>query len=351
MVTRRSSFTDIYLEADGLAKEISMVEDDGSISVADRQFEPIQWTNSTLDSPTIGQAVLDGTQISLQARNEAVLVSLSAEGKARPDRWAAYPDGRNVAYEISCFDYLNSIKMPGGRLGKRSNEVTSITEPFPSPSECSLVEREIHTVAEPVDLAPGFELESPDDESLSRLGLHPNRALAKATHPLPTELSSALLAKAKRPSLRHCATGWKSRKCGVGTAPPSIRTGPSTASRAAHWACRITTSVSAAMATSTRAAPRRCAARVIPGRARPAMSWSSKRCRTAPDAPLRSVAVASLPGIPCRTLPACCAEIIHAQTADVIPKSLRARCVTERCVATAGLRTHVLPARASMPCR
>ncbi|BBY73599.1 hypothetical protein MPRF_04980 [Mycolicibacterium parafortuitum] len=226
MVTRRSSFTDIYLEADGLAKEISMVEDDGSISVADRQFEPIQWTNSTLDSPTIGQAVLDGTQISLQARNEAVLVSLSAEGKARPDRWAAYPDGRNVAYEISCFDYLNSIKMPGGRLGKRSNEVTSITEPFPSPSECSLVEREIHTVAEPVDLAPGFELESPDDESLSRLGLHPNRALAKATHPLPTELSSALLAKAKRPFTASLRNGLEVKEMwrGHGTAVHTYRT-------------------------------------------------------------------------------------------------------------------------------
>ncbi|MGD9512519.1 SNF2-related protein [Mycolicibacterium sp.] len=226
MVTRRSSFTDVYLEADGLAKEVSMVEDDGSISVADRQFEPMQWTNPTLDSPTIGHAVLDGIRISLQSRNEAVLVALSADGKARPDRWAAYPDGRNLAYEISCFDYLNSIKMPGGRLGKRINEVTSITEPFPSPSECSLVGREIHTVAEPVDLEPGFELESPDDESLDRLGLHPNRALARATHPLPTELSAALLTKARRPFTASLRNGLEVKENwrGHGTGTFSYRT-------------------------------------------------------------------------------------------------------------------------------
>lgn len=226
MVTRRASFTDLYLEADGLAKEVSTVCDDGSISVADRQFEPMQWTSPAGDSPIIGNAALDGTQISLQSRNEAVLVFVSTDGQPQPDTWTACPAGRNLAFQIAGFDYLNSIRMPGGKIGKRIHEITTITAPFPSPSECTLVEREIRTVAELVELESGFELESANDESLAALGVRPNHAIAKTTRPLPTGLSTALLTKTSRPFTASLRNGLEVKENwrGHGTAVHTYRT-------------------------------------------------------------------------------------------------------------------------------
>lgn len=48
--------------------------------------------------------------------------------------WAACPESVSLKYQIGCFDYLQSIKMPGGRLGKHVHDVRAITGAFPSPS-------------------------------------------------------------------------------------------------------------------------------------------------------------------------------------------------------------------------
>ncbi|MBB3747682.1 superfamily II DNA or RNA helicase [Mycolicibacterium sp. BK634] len=197
LVTRRSNFVDAYLEADRIVREVSHNTDDGSPRVTDVQTADIRWHVPTPDEPTVGVVELADIYVTLQRRNEAILVST----RHRADElsmWIAYPEISTAAEQLGCYDFLCSLGAAGGRLGKRTDDVLQIDGDFPTPSECELRERDIRPVANLVDLTADTDIVPADGASLTALGVSPNHAAAQGILRLPNELSAALLDRTNR---------------------------------------------------------------------------------------------------------------------------------------------------------
>lgn len=226
LVTRRSTFTDIYLEADGLVEEVLVIGDDGAPEACALNSADFEWREPSVLISEVAVAELGKLRITVQRRNEALLVTAKHLRDLWEKHWVACPEAYSVAHQIGCFDYLKSTRTPGGRLGRRAIEPHSITAPFPSPRECHLVDREIHPIAELVDLDSESELISADDESLHALGIKPNHAVARNTSPLPAGLNSALLDRAKRSFTAALRNGFEVTETwrGHGTANHEYRT-------------------------------------------------------------------------------------------------------------------------------
>lgn len=199
MVTRRSEFTDVYLESDRLVEETSVVVDDGSLNVNNVQTAQLQWRKPYSNDPLLADAELGGVRITLQRRNEAVLVEAHVPPQSMtPERWVACPPEHYIADQFGCYDLLRSRGAPGGRLGMRTDEALSITSPFPEPTDCHLVDRTIRHVAELVELDFDDGLTSLDAASLEALGVHPDTAATLHLPVLPDDLGRALLSRATR---------------------------------------------------------------------------------------------------------------------------------------------------------
>nr|WP_269770360.1 helicase-related protein [Mycobacterium dioxanotrophicus] len=200
MVTRRSTFTDVYLEADRLVEETSTKNDGGSIKVESERIAEFQWREPSITSPLLAEAQLGQVRVALQRRNEAVLVEAHVlSHAAAPKRWAACSAGYSIADQLGCYDFLRSFGAPGGRLGMRTDGMLSIDEPFPAPTECHLVNRSIRQIAELIELESDQPLVSVDTGTLATLGVRPNKAAAQGVSALPDELNRALLSRAARP--------------------------------------------------------------------------------------------------------------------------------------------------------
>lgn len=200
MVTHRARFTDIYLEPDGLVREVSVVGDDGALVVNSVESAELHWVEPSTDDAALADAAIGDLRVSLQRRNEAVLITAHTDAGSGEEaqQWIACPEGRSVAHQLGCFDYLQSAGTPGGRLGKLADEVLSIVAPFPSPTECHLVDRTIAPVAELVELDSDADLVPADDASLEALAIHPDTIAAQYISALPSELSRHLLNQATR---------------------------------------------------------------------------------------------------------------------------------------------------------
>lgn len=199
IVTRRSSFVDTYLEADRLVQETSTVTDDGAVAVSDVQSAPFRWRTPSVTDALIADASIGDSRVLLQRRNDAVLVQLEKRGSDEPAQWVACPDGAQVAHQLGCFDYLSSLGTPGARLGKRTGELLKLYPPFPTPTECRLVQRDIQQVARVMDYEPEVDVTTADDASLAALGVRPDTKAAKQLGTLPTHLNQALIDQTRRP--------------------------------------------------------------------------------------------------------------------------------------------------------
>ncbi|WP_233717032.1 helicase-related protein [Mycolicibacterium vinylchloridicum] len=197
LVTRRSYFVDAYLEVDRIVREASYNTDDGSPRVTDVQTADIRWHSPASGESVVGVAELADIYVTLQRRNEAILVS-ARQRDAELGMWIACPEISSAAEQLGCYDFLCSLGMPGGRLGKRTGEVLQIVGDFPTPSECELYERDIRPVASLAELAADTDVVSADSASLTALGVVPNHVAAQNILELPNELAAALLDKTNR---------------------------------------------------------------------------------------------------------------------------------------------------------
>lgn len=199
VVTYRSTFDDMYLDSDGLTREHSVTDDDGSLKVTRTESVPYSWYQPLTHSSDLAAADLGGLRVSLHRRNECVLVQCRDAINASVHQWAAIPHGHNLNAELGWFRYLESLGMPGGRLGKFAEEVLTMVTPFPVPSECELVDRTIKPVTVLAESAPGDELVSANDSMLELVGHTPDATEDRSISALPAAMNHILLQRVARP--------------------------------------------------------------------------------------------------------------------------------------------------------
>ncbi|GLD03054.1 hypothetical protein Mkiyose1088_49200 [Mycobacterium kiyosense] len=229
IVTRRSKFVDIYLEADRVVRETVTVADGGGMILNNRQEAHLVWREPSLDSDVLAEVVISDALVALQRRNDAVVVSTYVEGQIDSDppaQWHSCPDARSLALQLACFDRLQSLGMPGGRLAKRADEALNITGHFPSPSECQLASRKIEPISVLAEPDSTTVLMPADVASLKKLGLSLDITAAQAFSPLLPSLGRALQKHAVRSFTAVVLNGFEvvERWRGHGTAVHSYRT-------------------------------------------------------------------------------------------------------------------------------
>jgi hypothetical protein len=227
IVTRRSKFTDIYLESERLVEQVSVVTDDGTLETIDQRSAPLRWREHSVDNATLAEGDLGGVRVSLRRRNDAILITAHADGQsADPAEWIALPDATSAAEQLAWFDLLFSRGMPGGRIGRRTGEAQAMSGSFPSPSECELVERTVRPVAELVTIDAESELAPADEGSLAALGARRDRPPSELPDLVPAELNRALLHLTERSFTTAVCNGFEVREAwrGHGKATHQYRT-------------------------------------------------------------------------------------------------------------------------------
>lgn len=224
VVTHRSHFVDTYLDAERLVCEESILTDEGSERITASNAVELQWRAPSTDQSTVAEASLDDIRVTLERRNEALLVRAGREGDDL-GQWVACPTGMSPAEQLGCYDYLRSLGTPGGRLGRRATAVESIVGQFPSPSECGVTERAIRPTAGLVDIDDDTEIVPADSASLAALGIsrvHGTRTITE----MPAELANRLLARAARPFTAALCNGLEVTETwqGHGTATHTYKT-------------------------------------------------------------------------------------------------------------------------------
>jgi superfamily II DNA or RNA helicase len=224
VVTRRATFTDVYLNTEHLVEQTSVVNDDESLTLIGERSAPVRWREESLDDPALARAELDGIQVCLARRNDAVLVTAHIDGDTR--QWAAVPEGASTADQLAWFEILKSRGTPGGRVGRKTPEAQTLAGNFPYPSECELVDRTIQPVAELSDThVPLNEGAPADPASLTALGVSSTVDPARLPALLPTALSRALLQRTARSVTTLLRNGLEVREVwrGYGTATHQYR--------------------------------------------------------------------------------------------------------------------------------
>lgn len=199
LVTHRSRFTNFYLETDRVVKELTSVGDDGSLTTDAVEASQLRWHSHSDDASTLATAVVGPVRVFIRARNEAVLASIQKPNDLGSEQeWVATPDDASLPHQLGAFSYLDSQGKPGGRLGKRANEPQSIEGPFPAPSECTLLTRDVRPVVERIGIDSESDPVPVDATTLETFGVQPNRHAAQRLLRLPDELTQALLIRAGR---------------------------------------------------------------------------------------------------------------------------------------------------------
>lgn len=197
VVTRRAAFVDVYLESSRLVREVAVVNDDGSPTIEGSAAANIEWRKHSLDDPVLGVAQLGDVRVELLRRNEALLIS-AHRGDEQLGGWVASAEGVCIADQFGCYNYLHSSGTPGGRLGKRSEEVLTITGAFPNPSESRIIERSIRPIADLVKLRSDFDIVPADGGTVAAFGIAPDPASVQQLPAVPPQLAAALLHRTQR---------------------------------------------------------------------------------------------------------------------------------------------------------
>ncbi|CAM2951633.1 helicase [Mycobacterium intermedium] len=196
VVTRRSTFTDICLEADRLIGRVSVVGDDDMLQILDESVAQLNWRDHSPEDEVLAATRFAGLQISVERRHDAVVVRAQDEAQGDfSEQWIALPDGASVNEQFAWFEILRSCGTPGGRVGQRQHEPQAIAEPFPTPSECQLVDRTIKPVSEITPANDQLDLVPAQPESLATLGVGQHLPRGPVVNAMPTELGRALLAR------------------------------------------------------------------------------------------------------------------------------------------------------------
>ncbi|MGY4867316.1 helicase-related protein [Mycolicibacterium elephantis] len=197
VVTHRSQFMDLYLESERLVREELAVADDRSLHKYEERSADLRWLGTSAEHPLVAEARLGNYHVSLESRNEALLVTAHL-GAELLGKWIACPAGMSAAEQVGCYDYLTTRGTPGARLGKQVHSVESLVGNFPSPSECSVAERRVRLIARLAESISDTEVVPASGESLAALGVSPNPD-ANSISPVPVDLTHHLLTRAMRP--------------------------------------------------------------------------------------------------------------------------------------------------------
>ncbi|MBJ7339760.1 helicase-related protein [Mycolicibacterium sp.] len=199
MVTRRSTFTDVDLEADRLFERISVIADDGTPSVQHERSAPLAWKATSLNDPVVAEGELAGIRVSLERRNDAVLLNANHDGAHElSQQWIALPQGGSTSDQLRWFAVLDSIGAPSGRVGRRMNEATTMVESYPSPIESRLLDRKVIPVAELADFDPDIPVVPADHASLQSLKGDQSPRPTPGLNVMPPGLARGLLERAER---------------------------------------------------------------------------------------------------------------------------------------------------------
>ena len=196
VVTRRAQFVDLYLETDRLVREELVVTDDKALTLTGTSSTDLQWVEPSVDHPLVAEGRLDDLHVSVERRNEALVVDARL-GFASVGRWVACPDGTSIAEQVSCYEHLQTLGTPGGRLGKQTYSIEEIVTSFPAPSECTAADRTIRVVAGTVPATNDADVVPADTESLAALGISPDNR-ATSPEPVPRDLAKDLLNRTTR---------------------------------------------------------------------------------------------------------------------------------------------------------
>lgn len=226
VITRRSKFTDVWLEAERLIERVGVVATDGMLQVLDERATQLAWRDTSPNDALLAEAQFAGLQVSLERRNDAVLVRARGEAQSEfSHQWLALPNDASAKDQLAWFDILRSTGTPGGRMGQRRHEAKAMAQRFPSPAECELVDRIIDPVAEIGLVGEDFDLIPAQPEALAALGVRHHLARARVVNVMPTELGRALLERTEQSFTAVVRTGFEIRETwrGHGTATHKYR--------------------------------------------------------------------------------------------------------------------------------
>ncbi len=210
LVTHRARFTNFYLETERVVKEVTSVSDDGSLTTDAVEASLLRWDGRSDNAAMLAAATVGPVSALIQARNEAVLVTIRKPNYLGSEQeWVACPDEPPLSYQLGSFGYLDSLGKPGGRLGKRVDEPQAIEGPFPEPSECALITRDVRPVVERIGTDTAPYAESVDATTLRTFGVLPDHPGAQRLLPLPGELAQALLSRSLRPFSEVLRSGFE----------------------------------------------------------------------------------------------------------------------------------------------
>jgi superfamily II DNA or RNA helicase len=219
LVTRRPIFTDLELDVDRIVERISTVADDGTAQIVEERAVPLQWQESS-DYATLATGELSNVRVSIERRNEAVLVTAKFLGTVSGERWIALPDGTSADLQLDWFDVLNELGTPGGRIGQRLDEEVELSGPFPKPTECELVDRHVESVVQLGDTSNDVALRPADESVLPPVEVLTPRDRSKLPTAVPEGLRRALLERTQRSFTTMVRSGFEVRETwqGHGTA-------------------------------------------------------------------------------------------------------------------------------------
>jgi superfamily II DNA or RNA helicase len=210
MVTRRATFTEMDLEADRLIRRVFVVGDDGAASNLDEQSEPLAWTGPSPSSALLAEASLDGVRVTVESRNEALLVIAASNNPPNLiGQWAAVPADETLPEQLTWFRALEALGVPGGRVGKRLGETAVMADAYPEPTESHVVERSVRRVAELLPYAPGTPISHADRHSLNALQPSWTSTPVPSLEVVPSSLAERLLALAQRPFTTMVRNGFE----------------------------------------------------------------------------------------------------------------------------------------------
>lgn len=210
VVTRRVESTDTYLEIDRLIKEVSVLNDAGDVEIIDVTSVPLEWRGPDGGDATLAQATIEGLRVSIARRNDAALVTIDGDGHTTEStQWIACPEFQSVGAQFGYFNVLCSQGQPGGRIGQRSDEESSIVGTFPEPSECGLITRTVQPIAALLEANPEFAIKPADDDALRKLGEPVGVANEGELRSLPAALGRLVLERSQRSFTSVIATGFE----------------------------------------------------------------------------------------------------------------------------------------------
>ena len=216
MITRRAQLTTYHLERDRVVERHATVDDGDRLVVRAERQVPLGWHAPSLDDPTFATAQIGRQHVSIERRNEALLVT-SKDSLTRTRRqWVATPEATTAALQFDWFYVLSELGNSGGRMGKRRTEPAAMADCFPSPTECALGDRSIEQVVELTSASADMDLVPADKSMLPPIDQLSTESRKDVPTALPPALAHALLERSSQPFTTAALGGFEVHETWVG---------------------------------------------------------------------------------------------------------------------------------------